>query len=105
MTLLSFLPTEALKRPRSMMLLQFFKFRHLKTGLEHKTIGIFAILHSQNMQKPRYCCLFWNGGRILAAQKWPGARDCWHFRHFAWSKHAEATILPTFFEWQLEKYM
>jgi hypothetical protein len=83
--------------------LQIFKFRHLKTGPEHETVGIFATLHGQKTQKPRYCCLFWHGVRILAAQKWPGARDCWHFWHFALSKNAEATFFFVFLNGDLEK--
>ena len=62
-------------------LLQIFKFRHLKPDPEHETVA-FATLHCENTQKPRYCCLFWHGVRILGAQKWPGARDCRHFSDF-----------------------
>ena len=43
-------------------------------GFEKKVdnnVCIFATLHCENTQKPRYCCLFWHGVRILAAQNGP----------------------------------
>ena len=41
--------------------------------------------------------------RNPAAQKWPGARDCWHFCYFLKQKKPGPSFFFVFFKWRLKK--
>ena len=60
------------KRPRSTILFPCLPIQEPQKSPKHDTVAIL---------------------KILAPQKWPGARDCSHFCNCAWLKHAETMIL------------
>ncbi len=61
-----------------MIFFVFLEILLLKKGPEHETVGILLLFMAKRARNYVFFRIFSNP----AAQKWPGARDCWHFCYF-----------------------